>query len=49
MHTLFKPDGIEMKVNDTSLLHALKLGWTKENPKATKKAVKSGNSTKRSK
>ena len=48
MHTLFKPDGTELKVNDTSLAHALKLGWTKVNPKA-KKAVNSGNGSKRSK
>jgi hypothetical protein len=48
MHTLFKPNGTEVKVNDTSLVYALKLGWTKENPTA-KKAVKSGNSTKRNK
>jgi hypothetical protein len=41
MHTLYKPNGSEIKVNDTSLKHALSLGWTEKKPtkkKATKKA-----------
>lgn len=36
MHTLVKPDGTEVKVNDKSLNHALSLGWKK---KPTKKAT----------
>ena len=47
MHKLYKKNGTEVEVNDNSLAYALSLGWTKANP--TKKAVKSGNSTKRSK
>ena len=37
--TLYKPNGVKMEVNDTSLSHALSLGWTKTDP--TKKPVKS--------
>ena len=42
MHKLYKPNGTEMNVNDSSLKHALSIGWTKESPikKATKKPAK---------
>ena len=36
MHTLYKPNGTEIQVNDNSLEYALSLGWTKKKP--TKKA-----------
>lgn len=38
LQTLYKPDGTEMKVNKDSLDHALKLGWTEDDP--TKKKAK---------
>ena len=38
MNTLYKPNGKEVQVNDTSLAHALSLGWTEKKP--TKKKVK---------
>ena len=42
MHKLYKPNGVEVTVNDSSLKHALSIGWTKENPikKTTKKPAK---------
>lgn len=43
MNKLYKPNGVEVTVNDNSLEHALSIGWTKENPtakKVTKKATK---------
>ena len=42
MNKLYKPNGKEVTVNDSSLAHALSIGWTKENPikKTTKKPVK---------
>lgn len=36
MHTLYKPNGKEVKVNDNSLEYALSLGWTKAKPTAKK-------------
>lgn len=41
MHILYKSNGTEMKVNDSSLKHALSLGWTEKNPtkKKEKKAI----------
>jgi len=39
MHKLYKPNGKEVTVNDTSLSHAISLGWTKADP-AAKKATK---------
>lgn len=39
MHTLYKSNGIEVKVNDSSLKHALSIGWTKDKP-ASKKVKK---------
>ena len=49
--TLYKPNGVKMEVNKTSLKHALSLGWTKEDPKkVTKRPVKSAvKSTKKAK
>ena len=41
MHTLYKPNGKKVEVNDSSLKYALSLGWTEKKPtkkKATKKA-----------
>ena len=41
MNKLYKADGTEVEVNDTSLAYALSIGWTKERPsrkKPTKKA-----------
>ena len=40
MHKLYKPNGKEMTVNDTSLEYALSLGWTKTKPKQAKKPAK---------
>ncbi len=42
MNKLYKPNGVEVTVNDSSLEYALSIGWTKEKPtkKATKKPVK---------
>lgn len=40
MHKLYKKDGTEVEVNDTSLEYALSLGWTKTKPKAVKKLTK---------
>ena len=37
---LVKPDGQELEVNDNSLSHALKLGWTKKTQKKPIKKVK---------
>ena len=39
MNKLYKPDGKEIEVNDTSLEYALSLGWTKKKPAAKKKAA----------
>ena len=39
MNKLYKPSGVEVTVNDSSLEYALSIGWTKEKP-TTKKAVK---------
>ena len=36
MHTLYKQDGTKVEVNDESLHHALKLGWSKKKPAAKK-------------
>lgn len=47
MHKLYKPCGKEVQVNDSSLSHALSLGWVKKKPaakKTTKKASTDGNS-----
>jgi len=41
MHKLYKPNGKEVTVNDTSLSHALSIGWTKEDPTAKKAPKKS--------
>lgn len=38
MHKLYKPNGKEIEVSDSSLKAALDLGWTKKSP--TKKVVK---------
>ena len=44
MNKLYKPNGVEVEVNDQSLQTALDLGWSKTKPKkapakkATKKA-----------
>ncbi len=41
MKTLYKQNGQPIDVNDSSLKHALSLGWTEKKPtkkKATKKA-----------
>ena len=38
MNKLYKPDGREVEVNDSSLKHALSIGWTVKKP--VKKAVK---------
>ena len=38
MNTLYKPNGKEVQVSDTSFAHALSLGWTEKKP--TKKKVK---------
>lgn len=35
-HTLYKQNGTEMQVNDTSLAYALSLGWTEKKPKKEK-------------
>ncbi len=35
--TLYKPDGMEVRVNEKSLEHALSLGWTREEPEEPKK------------
>jgi len=40
MNKLYKPSGKEVNVNDSSLAHALSIGWTKTNPKAKKAATK---------
>ena len=32
MHKLYKPSGVEVEVNDSSLEFALGLGWLKKNP-----------------
>jgi hypothetical protein len=32
LFTLYKENGQEMKVNEKSLEHALKLGWTEKKP-----------------
>lgn len=37
LHTLYKPNGTKINVNDSSLSHAKELGWTKTNPKAKAK------------
>lgn len=39
MNKLYKKDGTQVEVNDTSLEYALSLGWTKKKP-ATKKPAK---------
>lgn len=39
MHTLFKPSGKEMKVNDNSLKYALSIGWTEKNPTAVEECI----------
>jgi hypothetical protein len=47
MHKLYKPCGKEVQVNDSSLSHALSLGWKEKKPavkKTTKKASTDGNS-----
>jgi hypothetical protein len=36
LFTLYMEDGQEMKVNEKSLDHALRLGWTEKKPKAKK-------------
>lgn len=33
---MYKPDGQEMKVNESSYLHAIDLGWSDKKPKAKK-------------
>ncbi len=41
MNKLYKPNGKEVEVNDSSLSYALSIGWTEKKPtkkKATKKA-----------
>jgi hypothetical protein len=39
MNKLYKPNGVEVTVNDSSLEYALSIGWTKKKP-VTKKAPK---------
>ncbi len=39
MHTLYKPNGREVEVNDQSLKAALDLGWTKKDPTKKETAV----------
>ncbi len=39
MHTLYKPNGREVEVNDQSLKTALDLGWTKKDPTKKETAV----------
>jgi len=36
LFTLYKENGQEMKVNESSLNHALSLGWTEDKPKDKK-------------
>jgi hypothetical protein len=40
MNKLYKPNGVEVEVNNNSLEYALSIGWTKKKPvkKAKKKA-----------
>ena len=38
MNKLYKPNGVEVEVNDDSLKHALSIGWTVKKP--VKKAIK---------
>jgi len=38
MNKLYKPNGVEVTVNDNSLDYALSIGWTKKKP--VKKPVK---------
>lgn len=42
MNKLYKKDGTQVEVNDSSLEYALSIGWTKTKPKAPvkKKATK---------
>ncbi len=42
MNKLYKPNGKEVEVNDSSLEYALSIGWTDKKPvkKAAKKPVK---------
>lgn len=40
MNTLYKKDGIKVKVNDSSLEYALSIGWSKTDPTAKKAAKK---------
>tara|TARA_R110002096_G_scaffold322546_1_gene516627 strand:- start:775 stop:903 length:129 start_codon:yes stop_codon:yes gene_type:complete len=39
MNKLYKPNGKEVEVNDSSLEYALSIGWAKKKP-TTKKPVK---------
>lgn len=39
MNKLYKPNGTEVNVNDSSLKHALSIGWTVKKP-VTKKPAK---------
>ena len=39
MHTLYKPNGREVEVNDQSLKASLDLGWTKKDPTKKETAV----------
>jgi len=40
MNKLYKPNGVEVNVNDSSLKHALSIGWTVKKPAAKKPAKK---------
>ena len=40
MNTLYKLNGKEVQVNDTSLAYALSLGWTEKKPTKKKPAKK---------
>ena len=42
MHTLYKKNGSQVKVNDDSLEYALSIGWSKKKP-TVKKVVKKAN------
>lgn len=39
LHTLYKEDGKEVKVNSDSLTHALSIGWSEKKPKKENKGA----------
>ena len=40
LFTLYKPNGVEVQVNENSLEYALSLGWTADKPAEKKEAKK---------